>query len=263
MPQHAMNEIHGAWWDPSNPVVQFDGKLREDLFRELLQWENDCDLCLAVGTSLSGMNADRLVESCGRRAAARISQLQDRRLTSEQEFLGVGGSVIVGFQQTRLDSLATLRIFSSIDKVMLALSAELSIDVETVRDMVFAERAALRRDLSSASGNEDMFVVDKYESVDGSLVRATYSKRLCVKKHILDLRVGRRVKIVSGPNAGSIGEVMERTVEGNYGILFRISPTRQSSMVRADISQYLMLGGWMAAAAAQGMLRELPIVNVV
>ena len=31
-PQEKINEIHGAWYDPSNPVVQFGGNLRTDLF---------------------------------------------------------------------------------------------------------------------------------------------------------------------------------------------------------------------------------------
>ena len=56
---------------------------------------------------------------------------------------------------------------------------------------------------------------------------------------------------------------MERTAEGNYGIIFRISPTRQFSMAHGVISQYLMLGGWMAVAATQATLRELPVINVV
>merc|ERR1712168_666532 len=30
-PQEAINEIHGSWYDPSNPVVPMDGHLRRDL----------------------------------------------------------------------------------------------------------------------------------------------------------------------------------------------------------------------------------------
>ena len=58
-PQEKMNEIHGAWYDPSNPVVQFSGSLRSDLFKWMLEIEQQTDLCLCLGTSLSGMNADR------------------------------------------------------------------------------------------------------------------------------------------------------------------------------------------------------------
>merc|ERR1712093_534596 len=64
-PQADLNEIHGAWFDPSNTVVQFSGQLREDLFSDLLKWEQETDLCLCVGTSLSGMNADRMAVTPG------------------------------------------------------------------------------------------------------------------------------------------------------------------------------------------------------
>jgi len=56
-PQHVMNEIHGGWFDPSNPVVKMAGNLRPDLFSRLLKAESDADLCLSVGTSMVGMNA--------------------------------------------------------------------------------------------------------------------------------------------------------------------------------------------------------------
>lgn len=38
-PQEKMNEIHGAWFDPSNPVVKFGGKLRGDLCFNMMQVE--------------------------------------------------------------------------------------------------------------------------------------------------------------------------------------------------------------------------------
>lgn len=62
-PQEKINEIHGAWFDPSNPVVQFSGSLRGDLFEWMAEWEKKADLCLCLGTSLSGMNADRMANT--------------------------------------------------------------------------------------------------------------------------------------------------------------------------------------------------------
>lgn len=38
-PQEKINEIHGAWFDPSNPVVQFSGQLRGDLFNQMIAVE--------------------------------------------------------------------------------------------------------------------------------------------------------------------------------------------------------------------------------
>merc|ERR1712078_397048 len=60
LPQSAINEIHGAWYDPSNPVVAMNGSLRSDLFKEMLEWEEKTDLTLSMGTSMCGMNSDRV-----------------------------------------------------------------------------------------------------------------------------------------------------------------------------------------------------------
>ena len=59
-PQYAINEIHGAWYDPANPVVQMSGSLREDYFANLLEWEENTDFCLAVGTSLAGTFSQKI-----------------------------------------------------------------------------------------------------------------------------------------------------------------------------------------------------------
>ena len=58
-----MNSIHGDWFDISNPVVQFSGSLRSDLFDDMLKKERRTDLCLCLGTSLSGMNAGLFLET--------------------------------------------------------------------------------------------------------------------------------------------------------------------------------------------------------
>lgn len=58
-PQIKMNEIHGSWFDPSNTTVLMNGSLRRDLTDSMYYWANNCDLCLCLGTSLSGMTADQ------------------------------------------------------------------------------------------------------------------------------------------------------------------------------------------------------------
>lgn len=85
MPQELLNEIHGSWFDPSNPVVKMSGSLREDLISELVAWEHQADLVLTLGTSLSGMNSDRLVTTAMKKRA------QGKSL----------GAVIVSLQKTR------------------------------------------------------------------------------------------------------------------------------------------------------------------
>ena len=61
-PQHAINEIHGSLYAPDNPVVPMSGSLRKDLLEDVLACEARADLVLACGTSLGGMNADRVAK---------------------------------------------------------------------------------------------------------------------------------------------------------------------------------------------------------
>jgi len=103
MPQHDINEIHGSWFDPSNQVVPMDGSLRVDLLAWLKSWEGVPDLVtLALGTSLSGMNADSIA------AKANV--------------------VIISLQETLFDSSCLLRIYGKLDQVFELLASALSID---------------------------------------------------------------------------------------------------------------------------------------
>merc|ERR1712048_1149757 len=91
------------------------GSLRDDLFRDLLECEQKADLTIAVGTSLCGMNADRIVTSPAKRAA-----------TGQK---GQLGSVVIGLQRTVHDQDSTIRIFGHCDKIFSALAQELSIKI--------------------------------------------------------------------------------------------------------------------------------------
>jgi NAD-dependent SIR2 family protein deacetylase len=189
LPQQAINEIHGAWFDPSNPVVPMSGDLRDDLFKNLLKWEEKTDLCLAMGTSLSGMNADRVVETVGTKA-----------LNGEA---GAIGAVIVSVQQTRLDGVAALRIFAMIDRVMSALACELGIDVPD-------------------SGKYEPKVPEE-NKVEDHVVQIAFDNKGKPTRHgqttSLDLRPGKFVKITGGSYKGDFG-VVQGMYGGHYAIRF-------------------------------------------
>merc|ERR1719478_1122863 len=55
--QEDINEIHGSWFDPSNPVVKYSGTLRHDLCEDMEMQATSADLVLVMGTSLTGLNA--------------------------------------------------------------------------------------------------------------------------------------------------------------------------------------------------------------
>jgi len=108
-----MNEIHGAWFDPSNPVVPFSGSLRSDLFQEMLQAEKQTDLCLCLGTSLAGMNADRMAKTPA-----------EKSLKNPKETLG---TVIINLQETNLDHQSAVRVWAKLDDAMDLLARELQL----------------------------------------------------------------------------------------------------------------------------------------
>ncbi|CAK9020253.1 NAD-dependent protein deacetylase Sirt7 (Regulatory protein SIR2 homolog 7) (SIR2-like protein 7) [Durusdinium trenchii] len=59
-PQERINEIHGSWYDPGNPVVKYSGTLHERSYPWMREDADTADLCLVLGTSLGGLNADQV-----------------------------------------------------------------------------------------------------------------------------------------------------------------------------------------------------------
>lgn len=113
-PQERLNEIHGAWGDMKNPVVAMNDGLRPDLLRWLEWWEEkleqDGGICLVVGSSLCGMNADRICV-----AAADVDPDTGEKRGSAND---PGGLVIIGLQATALDDIAAVRIWGLLDDVL-------------------------------------------------------------------------------------------------------------------------------------------------
>ena len=237
-PQHLINEIHGAWFDPSNPVVPMDGSLRDDLFARMLKDEQKADLVLTIGTSLCGMNADRVV----RTAAAKYCE-------SGQGF----GSVIIGFQRTPLDETCSLRIFARIDEVMLLLAREMGLRMDLTPYRFVAGGA-----VGTAGGEEQPWVYRVPYDRDGA--KASSSS-------ILDLRVGAKIKLTGGPGKGYVGRVMQ-VPAGAHGssaaasFCVRFPCTRENDPAQGQTLCSYALGGWMVEAALKGELGELPVVNV-
>ena len=59
-PQERINEIHGSWYDPGNPVVKYSGTLHQRSYPWMREDAETADLCLVLGTSLGGLNADQV-----------------------------------------------------------------------------------------------------------------------------------------------------------------------------------------------------------
>mmetsp|Transcript_27714 Transcript_27714/g.54407 ORF Transcript_27714/g.54407 Transcript_27714/m.54407 type:complete len:414 (-) Transcript_27714:30-1271(-) len=231
LPQHSINEIHGAWHAPDNPVVPMTGELREDLISELRAMQQRADFVIAAGTSLCGMNADSLVAVPSERACA-----------AEAGQLGV---VIVGLQRTSHDANTTLRIFSRCDDVFRELARELGVDVPPpLPEGEFFVPSAL-----AGFGDDDcVFDGIPYNAAGCRATEETIS---------LDLRDGAELVITGGMHTGAVGELDGRDREGNFRCRFRLKP--KTGKLRAPVA--MLLGRWWVQAAVDGTVPRLPLVN--
>jgi len=212
------------------------------------------DLVLAMGTSLSGVMADKLVSVVGlralgeqREASKKLEAItEDARaedgegVAGRREELGHAevtphtlGVVIINSQQTRLDALASLRIFARLDLVLQLLCTELDVSVPS---------SSPRRELPSSSDVWEglRYGPDGWPLPDGDGVT-------------LDLREGMQIVLTNGNpglrDAGLVGSVGSKTKQGNYSI-------------NLSDGNRCYLGRWMLEAAAIGQLKRLPLVNL-
>jgi hypothetical protein len=276
LPQHAINEIHGAWYDPSNPVVAMNGNLRGDLFEAMLQWEERADLTLSLGTTMCGMNSDRVfvtVAQKGKRAHQKPSRGE----------VAIGG-VIINLQQTQHDSLSCLRIFSKLDVVMEMLVRELNLPplLPIEQYPVYTPRVS-----TGTESEEDVFEVryDRQGSLmkeslteiaetDTSSIFRRLSKTFMSSKSdrgsaaavetisrttTLDLRVGSKVKLVSGPHKDDEGEVLGKNREGHYRIQFMHRIGKAGNRRPFET----VMGSWWVEMAVSGTVPMIPVVNCV
>jgi hypothetical protein len=266
-PQECINEIHGAWYDPSNTVVPMNGCLRDDLFADLLEWEQRSDLTLSIGTSMCGMNSDRIFTTPANKSR--------RGLT-------IGG-VIIGIQRTQHDHLSCLRIFAKIDDVLQMVLNELGlylmryIPLQLSEDVLTCQEQAHRFQLPYDTNGVLLTTAHGKANRSGSHCRSskltgkvsspnqdTHTEQAPLHQPLpplqLDLAPGAVVKITSGPYAGDRGEVLGCTSEGHYRIRFRHVITN-SSGERQEKVAVRMLGLWWIQAAVRGSVPTFPVVN--
>mmetsp|Transcript_45129 Transcript_45129/g.79419 ORF Transcript_45129/g.79419 Transcript_45129/m.79419 type:complete len:369 (+) Transcript_45129:76-1182(+) len=229
LPQSAVNEIHGAFFDPSNPG---GFELRGDLVEDMFNWAAQTDLCLALGTSLSGLNADRLARSPAKKyAPGRATTGSDEDAKQN----GALGLVIVNLQETQLDEFSTLRIFADLDDVMPLLAEELRIP------------AATPAPLACACDLPDVFSGLPYNSAGDLDPNASAT---------LDLRVNAQFKVTKGNFAGCRGVVAGKNPEGHY--LLKVTMHVGEGI---SIEEDLLLASWFLLEAESAQISSLPIIQ--
>jgi len=207
------------------------GSLRDDLFADLLACEADADLTIAVGTSLCGMNSDRVVATPAQRAArGEVGQL---------------GSVVIGLQRTVLDEGSTLRIFGRCDDIFVALAQELAL--------------ALKPALNDREFFTPSVLVDRAhcDYVFAGIPYDACGKHSTETSSTLDLRDDVELVIPSGMHAGAVGVVDGFDREGNIRCRFKLRP--KVGRLRAPVA--MLLGRWWIQAAVDGKVPLLPVVN--
>lgn len=227
-PQHRINEIHGAWFDPSNPVVPMSGTLRDDLYEWLEKMSNEADLTIAVGTSLSGMNADQVFDD-----------VVDRYV---DEGVGLGG-VIIGLQKTRHDAKSSLRIYSRIDVVMSLLMREMNL---MLPPLVVPFQPKVKQE----------FIVEE------DVFRVPYDSEGCLTTNpeemiLWDLRPEQQIKVTDGHGKGYLGHISSKQQSHYNCVLPRMRQGNNSKQPRVYV-----MGSWWVETCTQGLWPKLPVVNV-
>lgn len=244
-PQHCVNEIHGAWFDPSNPVITMSGELRVDLMNRLAYWKKRTDLVLALGTSLAATNADSIVEA--------VSQRQRDAAGA------VGGAVIISLQQTYYDDVCALRIFGKLDKILGMLAEHMKLDVLPAGKIYVPDYPL------SASPTHHVFRVP-YNAVTGE-------RSVDDSSFLWDLNVGKKIKIVYGPGDGFVGTMMGVDERGNYIVEFpRLVAHKDEWLIERSLDEYpdrdprapeeYVMGPWWVESAVKGLCDRLPFISM-
>jgi hypothetical protein len=245
LPQHCINEIHGAWFDPSNPVVSMSGHLRCDLSERLNVWKKKADLVLALGTSLAAVGADEIVEEANKK---------------QKQVKGLG-AVIISLQRTYYDDVSSLRIFGKLDEVLGKLAKYMNLQVDTLEECI--ENMA-RMDPTYVI-EDDVFSIP-YDPNTGEL-------RDDGARVLWDLRKDALVEIKYGPGSGFQGKIVGKTDQGHYLVEFpRIVAHNDEWIFRRDLKRYpdedpraprvYTMGSWWAKSAMSGDVDRIPFVSI-
>lgn len=232
----ATHPTTGSWYDPSNPVVPMTGHLRSDLLSWMLAWENEADLCLTLGTSVCGMNSDRMAASTAKKAKTGHAL----------------GTVLVGLQQTQMDAETTVRVFATIDRFMAVLMEELRLPLPAMPGPKYKPNVHAAAVPHGYPDDVYLLPYDRYGM-------RTEAKGKTQPRTRLALRVGDKVKLTIGKHKGDIGEVISRNRDGHYVLIFQHKLKKKSKITHP---MQRVLGTWWIAGASRGVFDQLPLVNV-
>ena len=264
-PQENINEIHGSWFDPSNPVVKYSGSLHERAFPWMLNDAETADLVIVIGTSLGGLNADRVATETAERS------LMDKPWDAAGGG-GALGTVIINLQMTPVDGQATLRMFGKSDDVLRRLLSELGLGPVSVRlpgwgkdvDRSFAmvpydkDGRRLRRRPAAEGGGWDGPLM-RLDLRDRQRVRITPGHNIQGARQPMYMHIGAKTaKTAKKAAAGGRGAGETRSCPGHGHVVRKEEFHWQLQIEGVG----MRLGVWWLEAAARGAVDVLPIANL-
>ena len=244
-PQEAICEVHGSWYDPSNPVVKYSGSLKEHECAWMEAETNRADLVLVMGTSLGGLFADQVATECAMRAA-------------RGEALG---ACIINLQQTAEDDKMTLNFSGKSDDVLVRLLREL-------------ELPALPKVPQAVVWPAEECVLVPYDAEGVRLPEGSNAPRMW-----LDLSRGAKLKLSKSHNCQGARQPNTIHIGSKKGQKFNNKPIPnagaqpgvgssmgrevQTASIKLSIEGATMrMGIWWLEAASRGGPAMLPVVNV-
>jgi len=230
-PQEGINEIHGSWFDPCNPVVKYSGTLHGRSFPWMEDDAETADLVLVLGTSLGGLNADQVATNTAERS------LYDGPR-------GSLGTVCINLQQTAQDGTMALRMFGKSDDLLKVLLQKLGLKMPRQGDL------QLRK--------ENRALVP-YDANGHRLPAGSKEKWMW-----LDFSERQKIRITAGHNIQGAKQPQYMHIgtsgkPGNGSVIQRDEDSCSFSLSIEGAS--MRLGIWWLDVAARGGVEVLPIVN--
>ncbi|KAL3939121.1 MAG: hypothetical protein SGBAC_006101 [Bacillariaceae sp.] len=251
-PQDRINEIHGSWFDPSNPVVKYSGSLRKDEYQWMIRDAHSADLVLVLGTSLSGLNADQVAIHAANRSLTILADDARQKKSSL-------GMVIINLQQTPQDGKASLRIFGSTDRVFRQLFHHLSVRLPKSPSPKRYKFPKDKKFLVPYNAQGELYFVSNH----GNNNKNNNNNNNNNNKMIWDLNVNAKVQIVNHNIEGAAQPSHQPILAQNPTLQGRIIGWDDECMsIQISISgQLLRMGYWWIETAMQGKALALPLVN--
>jgi len=233
-PQEDIVEIHGSWYDPSNPVVCYDGNLKQEHFQKMKDAADEADLVLVLGTSLSGLNSDRVAKDPAQRS-----------LTGKSL-----GTVIVNLQQTKQDGISSLRIFSQTDAVFSSLLDKLSLSLPSTPKYNEENRAVVPYNKYGRRSTTTKMVLDLSE---GQPIRLNPNHNCQGSRQGAFMHIGATQAI----------KYRGKVRKPGPGIGIVLGYSEQECGWKLEVEGvHMLLGGWWLRAAQKGELQFIPVINM-